>query len=225
MKAEAGDTDASPRTALSHRPASFVLSFILGAACVAGFAPLACFPLTILALAGLMLLWRTTQTSIAAAAHGYCFGLGLFLFGVSWVYVSLAEFGGMPLAVAGLATLLFCMILSLYPAGVGYLQHKIGGTFTLRVLLVMPALWATAEWLRDVVTGFPWLAFGYAEVIDGPFVALAPVFGVFGVSLASAFASGLLAFALAPIIEARRAGAPRSAAYLRVVPVIVLLLA
>jgi len=49
--------------------------------------------------------------------------------------------------------------------------------------------------LRDVVTGFPWLAFGYAQIPSGPFVALAPVIGVFGVSLASAIAAGLLAIA------------------------------
>jgi apolipoprotein N-acyltransferase len=204
MKDETGRTGVSSRVSFSHRPASFVLSFALGAVSVAGFAPLAWFPLPILALAGLMLVWRAATTKKIAALHGYSFGLGLFLFGVSWVYVSLADFGGMPLSLAALATLLFCMILALYPAAVGYLQQRIGGTFVARVLLSIPALWTIAEWLRDVVTGFPWLAFGYAQVASGPFLALAPMVGVFGVSLASAVAAGLLAILLEQVVVAIR---------------------
>jgi apolipoprotein N-acyltransferase len=193
MKDDAGIAAASPHVSFSHQPLSYVLSFALGALCVAGFAPLAWFPLPILALAGLMLLWRNAESPKAAALHGFCFGFGLFIFGVSWVYVSLAEFGGMPVPVAALATLLFCLILALYPAAVGYAQQRLGGSFTMRVLLTIPALWTIAEWLRDTVTGFPWLAFGYAQTPPSPLAGFAPVTGVFGVSLACSLASGLLA--------------------------------
>jgi apolipoprotein N-acyltransferase len=187
-----------------HRPASFVLSFALGALCVAGFAPLAWFPLPIVALAGLMLIWCATPTRKAAALHGFCFGLGLFLFGVSWVYISLAEFGGMPAPIAALATLLFCVILALYPAGVGYVQQRLAGGNLTRNLFLIPALWTLAEWLRDAVTGFPWLAFGYAQIAGGPLAAFAPVAGVFGVSLACALVSGILAVCVAHAIDAIR---------------------
>jgi apolipoprotein N-acyltransferase len=204
MKDEAGAEGHTPRRFSPSHPASFFLSFCLGALCVTGFAPLAWMPLPILALAGLMLVWRATPGRKIAAVHGFCFGLGLFLFGVSWVYVSLAEFGGMPEVLAAFATLLFCMILALYPAAVGYAQERIGGSFPARALLSIPALWMLSEWLRDAVTGFPWLAFGYAQVANDPFAALAPVAGVFGVSLASALASGLLAVLLASLDDTVR---------------------
>jgi apolipoprotein N-acyltransferase len=204
MKDEAGAEGNALRRFSPLHPASFLLSFSLGALCVAGFAPLACYPLPIFALAGLIMVWGATPAPKPAAIHGFCFGLGLFLFGVSWVYVSLADFGGMPAPLAALATLLFCMILALYPAAVGYLQRSLGGGDLMRTLLLIPALWTISEWLRDVVTGFPWLAFGYAQTAGGAFAGIAPVAGVFGVSLACAFASGLFAVLLAPAIGAKR---------------------
>jgi apolipoprotein N-acyltransferase len=203
MENEAGaESNASRRFSPLH-PASFLLSFSLGALCVAGFAPLNWYLLPILALTGLMLIWRVTPAPRPAALHGFCFGLGLFLFGVSWVYVSLADFGGMPAPLAALATLLFCMILALYPAAVGYVQQRLGGGDLTRTLLLIPALWTISEWLRDAVTGFPWLAFGYAQVGGGALAVIAPVAGVFGVSLACALASGLFALLLASVIGAR----------------------
>ena len=50
---------------------------------------------------------------------GFWFGLGLFGAGVSWVYVSLHTFGGMPAPLAGIATVGFCAFLALFPAAAG----------------------------------------------------------------------------------------------------------
>jgi apolipoprotein N-acyltransferase len=193
------------------RPSALLLSSALGAVSAVGFAPLAWFPLPVLALAALMLVWREVNAHAsqhgarAAAWHGFAFGLGLFLSGVSWVYVSLADFGGMPAPLAAVATLLFCGILALYPAAVGYLQQRIGGIFTMRALLSIPALWTIGEWLRGTVTGFPWLAWGYAHSPPSPLAGFAPVLGVYGVSLAAAVSAGALAALAASLLGGRRA--------------------
>jgi apolipoprotein N-acyltransferase len=61
------------------------------------------------------------------------------------------------------------------------------------MLMVMPAIWVLAEWLRGLLfTGFPWLVFGYSQVPTSPLAGYAPLFGVYGVSLAVTASAGLL---------------------------------
>jgi apolipoprotein N-acyltransferase len=166
----------------------------LGAVAVAAFGDRALWPLPLTTFAALAWLWLGAPTPRAAAALGFAFGAGHFFVGVSWVYVSLHDFGGLPAPVAGLATIVFCLILAAYPAAVGWLQAKLAAPTPLRLMLVIPALWTVAEWVRSwLFTGFPWLALGYSQ-LDGPLAGFAPVVGVFGVSfLAAAVAGALLA--------------------------------
>lgn len=171
----------------------WALPFLLGGATVAGFAPFHLFPLPVLTLAVLFHLWWHAGSRRAAARLGFAFGCGLFLFGVSWVYVSLHDFGGMPASVAALATLLFCLFLALFPAAVGWAAAARGRRWA-SVVLVMPAVWTLAEWVRGwIFTGFPWLAVGYAAVPRGPLAGFAPLVGVYGVSWLTALSAGLLA--------------------------------
>ena len=138
------------------------------------------------ALAVLVHLWVRAPTPRAAFLAGFFFGLGFFLVGVSWVYVSLHRFGAMPAPLAAFATLGFCAFLALFPALAGWTQAK------LRAPLAIPALWVFAEWLRGtILTGFPWLSIGNAA-IDTPLAGFAPVGGVYLLSLLSMIAAGLL---------------------------------
>ncbi|MSP98711.1 MAG: apolipoprotein N-acyltransferase [Betaproteobacteria bacterium] len=172
--------------------AEYAIAFLAGAATVAGFAPVGAFPLPVVTLALLLWLWRRHAGARKKFFLGFAFGAGLFGVGVSWVYVSLHDFGLMPAPLAGVATLIFCAILALYPSAAGAalaLFHSRPG-FT--ALLAFPALWTLAEWMRTwVLTGFPWLSMGYSQA-GMPLGAIAPVLGVFGVSFLTAFSSGLL---------------------------------
>ncbi len=109
------------------------------------FAPVGAFPLLPLALGLLFLLLRTAATPRQGALYGWAFGSGLFLAGVSWVYVSLNVFGGMPAWLAGLATLLFCLVLALYPALVGALAVRLRTAQPALDALAFAALWTLAE--------------------------------------------------------------------------------
>ncbi len=72
-----------------------------------GFAPFGLSALPVFTLAGLFFLWRRARHPRTAAATGFAFGIGLFGVGVSWVYVALAQFGGMEGSLAALATVGF----------------------------------------------------------------------------------------------------------------------
>jgi apolipoprotein N-acyltransferase len=172
--------------------ARLTAAFAIGALSVAAFGDRTLWPLPLAACAALAWLWLRAPTARAAAALGFAFGIGHFGLGVSWVYVSLHQFGGLPAPIAGLATLVFCVILAAYPAAVGWAQATLAGPPALRLMLVMPSLWTLAEWLRSwLFTGFPWLALGYSQ-LDGPLAGFAPVAGVFGISFLAAAAAGAL---------------------------------
>ena len=186
-------TPAASRAArLAAACAPGAASMALGAVAVAAFGDWLLFPLPLLALAALYWLWLRAPSPRAAATLGFAFGLGHFLVGVSWVYVSIHDFGGLPAPIAGFATIVFCAILAAYPAAVGWAQAKLAAPVAVRLMLVIPAAWALTEWLRGwLLTGFPWLALGYSQ-LDGPLAGFAPVAGVFGVSLLTAVVAGAL---------------------------------
>jgi apolipoprotein N-acyltransferase len=167
-----------------------VIAFLAGAATVLAFAPAGVFPLALLTFAVLIHFW-IAATPRHAFWSGYWFGLGLFGAGVSWVYVSLHTFGGMPPPLAALATFLFCAFLALFPAGTGWLQARIPAHPAVRACLLIPAAWVLFEWLRSwIFTGFPWLSAGYAAV-GWPLQGYAPLLGVFGLSFLTLSLAGM----------------------------------
>jgi len=179
-----------------------VLPFLLGAAAVAGFAPFYLYPLPILALSGLLLFWERSRDSRSAATIGLSFGLGMFLVGVSWVYVSLHDYGGMGMLTAATFTLVFCAIPACYPALIGAILKRVPASRPVRLLFFFPALWALSEWVRGwLFTGFPWLALGYSQAPASPLAGFAPLLGVFGVSLVGAIVAAALASAVIRISE------------------------
>ena len=168
-------------------------ALLAGVACVFGFAPFGIFPVPILALAALFIVWQGAATPRVAAGQGFWFGLGFFSAGISWIYVALHDYGDMPMWLALLATLLFSAFLALLPTLAAYVQARIQASAPVRFLLIMPAVWVAVEWLRGTLfTGFPWLSLGYAHT-DSPLAGFAPVLGVYGVSLMAAVSAGLLA--------------------------------
>jgi apolipoprotein N-acyltransferase len=175
---------------------AFLLALLGGAVSVLGFAPFGWFVLVFLGVGALAFLLERAPDPRAGFVCGLGWGLGVFLCGVSWLYVALNRYGGMPMPLAAFAIVLFCLYLALYPALAGalYVRLKSGGVVWRGALFA--ALWLLAEWLRGVVfTGFPWLATGYSQTPPSPLAAYLPVFGVYGVGGALAFVSALAALA------------------------------
>lgn len=186
----------------------------LGAMAVAAFAPFGWFPLAWLAWAGFYLFVSRADSPREAGWLGFTFGFGHFLAGVSWVYVSLHDFGGMALPMAALASALLCAYLGLFPAlaawGLGRLKRRGLGPWAL--VFAFAGLWTLTEWARGwFLTGFPWLSLGYSQTPPSPLAGFAPVLGVYGMGLVTA----LLAACAAEVVASRR--------WAMVLPVILLL--
>jgi len=183
---------------------------LLGAAHASSFAPWELPWMQWLAMAGLFALALRTERSGDAALAGLAFGLGWFGLGISWVYISMHVYGGMPAVLAAAATAAFAAYLALFPALGLWLGVRLAKGAATRALFSLPAAWTAAEWLRGVVlTGFPWLAGGYAHS-SGPLAGFAPLAGIFGVTLVAAVIAG--AIALAAIRQGRGSLAPAALA-------------
>ena len=166
----------------ADRPAlTRLIAFILGSCMSLSFAP---FGLSLLApLLLLPLLFVCMNVSPRdAAAHAFWFGLGMFLTGTYWIYISVHVFGNAALWIALLLMVGLALIMALLVGIAGWLISRLSKGETWLMLLVAPASWVAIEWTRGwIFTGFPWLALGYSQ-IDSLFAGWAPVLGVYGVS-------------------------------------------
>jgi apolipoprotein N-acyltransferase len=183
-------------------------SLLLGSAGAFAFTPLGGVNGVLLSLAvwaGLFwLLYRQGKTTTQGALIAAMFGLGFFGSGVSWVYISLHDFGGMSPALAGLATFLFCGLLASFHALFGFLfvllrnclQGEVAQS-ALPIALLFGTLWGLLDWVRGwIFSGFPWLSLGYSQISAdptlSPLAGYFPLLGVFGVSLLTALSAALL---------------------------------
>lgn len=124
---------------------------------------------------------------------GLFFGLGFFGVGISWVYISIHDYGHLHSVIAAGITLLFLIYLSLFPALVAtifcYLAIK---SKPIASGLLFSALWTGSDYLRSILfSGFPWLLTGFGQV-DTPAIHLLPIIGVFGTGFVTCFAATLL---------------------------------
>lgn len=181
---------------LLHRLKRPVAAAFVGALTTLAFAPYQLWPLALLSpLLLLALLYQ--QSARHALAIGYVWGLGQFATGISWVHVSIDNFGGMPKIASVFLMALLVGYLSVYSALWAWsLNRFFPRSNRSRYLLAAPALWLIFDWLRGwVMTGFPWLWLGYSQ-IDSPLANFAPLGGVELLTLLLMMCSGALMYAI-----------------------------
>lgn len=179
-----------------HRLWRPLVAVFIGASTTLAFAPYQMWLFAIISPTVLLLLLNQVKTK-QALAIGYAWGFGQFATGISWVHVSIDNFGGMPKPVSVLLMTGLVGYLAIYPAlFAGALNRWFYKPNWLKLLVGAPALWLISEWLRGwVMTGFPWLTLGYSQ-IDSPLASFAPVGGVDLISYILLLVSGAIVMAL-----------------------------
>lgn len=169
-----------------------VIALLAGCLVPLSFAPFNIWPLGILAL-GIFALLINQQSLKAVWWRSWCFGVGMYGLGVSWIYVSISGFGDAPAPLAAFLVAIFVFFMAaffslpFYAFGRWFCRHP------LSLIIAFPATWLISEWLRTwLLTGFPWLLIGYADLTNW-LSGWAPVVGVMGLSLLSAFTASVLA--------------------------------
>jgi apolipoprotein N-acyltransferase len=169
-----------------------ILALISGALLPLAFAPFHFVVIALLSPAALLYAWLNA-TPKQAAFRGWLYGIGQFGVGISWVYISIHNYGQAPVPLAALITCLFILYLALFPTLQGYLFTRLFPKNNLiKLVIVFPCSWVVFELLRSwLFTGFPWLLLGYTQSntwLNG----YAPLIGVYGISLIVACCSALL---------------------------------
>ncbi|ANS84710.1 Apolipoprotein N-acyltransferase [Vibrio scophthalmi] len=181
---------------LVHRLKRPVGAAFVGALTTFAFTPYQLWPLAILSVVAL--LWLLDgQSTKKAIFIGFAWGVGQFATGISWVHVSIDNFGGMPKIASLFLMFLLVSYLAIYPAlFAGLLNRFAAKSDRLRFLLIAPALWLICDWLRGwVMTGFPWLWLGYSQ-IDSPLASFAPLGGVELITLLIVISGSAIAYTL-----------------------------
>nr|WP_300313570.1 apolipoprotein N-acyltransferase [Halomonas sp.] len=157
--------------------------------------------------AALMYAGLSRQNGRQAFLRGWMYGLGLFGTGASWVYVSIHEYGYTSAPLAFFLTSLFVVCMALFIAvPLGLYRRFCGQRLS---VLTFAGAWVLMEWLRTwLFTGFPWLLLGTSQV-NSPLASLAPIGGVYLLSLVVALSGALFVqacrgrwLALAPLAVA-----------------------
>ncbi|MFA7602087.1 MAG: apolipoprotein N-acyltransferase [Novosphingobium sp.] len=204
-----------------HRPLAFCLArprgfaLALGGLAACGFQPLALWPLTLLAVAGLIELVARARGWRDAALIGWLFGVSHFSLGNNWIATAFTYQAQMPAWLGGIAVVVLSLYLAVFPmlAATGAWLLARRASQEARDIALVPAFaacWIVGEWLRAwLFTGFAWNPL--AMVLLGAFdtqglAGLAPWTGTYGLSGLVVILAGMIR--VWPIL-ARRAGQDR----------------
>lgn len=117
------------------------------------------------------------------------FKLGVFTGFVSflgilyWIIIAVHTYGNVPLILSGLILLLLVIYLSLFTGAFTFLTRLVQIRSGIQTILIAPILWVALEYLRSfLLTGFPWAYLGHTQYLNLPFIQMADITGVYGLS-------------------------------------------
>ncbi len=129
-------------------------------------------------------------------ALGYKCGILWFAGTCYWIFDTMHRYGGLPVPVAALTLLLFCMYVGLYHGMFGLLLALVAGSkisghkndaagsaaAIRRALGAAPFLWVAVELARTRITAFPWELLGYSQTGNFALTRITTIVGVYGLS-------------------------------------------
>lgn len=162
---------------------SFVVALLSGALTALAFPK---FNLSVLAWISLIPLFFILSRCRPKDAFGYGLAAGFSFYGLLlyWIPNVPYHYGGMPMGLSFIIFLLLALVLGCYWALFSLAFAVLKGPFPKLAFILAPFLWVAIEYLMTyALTGFPWGILGYSQSADIPFLQLACITGVYGLSL------------------------------------------
>ena len=156
-----------------------------------GFAPFDLWFLTIISLSLYLYLLKDVNKR-QSLVIGFFYGVGIWLIGISWVYVSIHYHGNIHIINSLFLTMLLVLCLSIYISLHALVYSFFRTHKVIDALLVFPSSWLGLEIIREsAFTGFPWLIAGTA--LGGSFLdGWIPIIGATGTTIFLLMLSGCL---------------------------------
>jgi apolipoprotein N-acyltransferase len=164
------------------RKRDILLSLLSGVLLILSFPN---FDLEFLAWVALVpLLWAVDGQGVWNSFKlGFLTGLVSFLGIIYWIIVAVHTYGNVSIIPSVLILLLLVGYLSLFIGAFTFLNRFIQIRLGLQTILLAPLLWVSLEYLRSFfLTGFPWASLGYSQYINLPFIQMADITGIYGLS-------------------------------------------
>lgn len=181
-----------------------LLSPLAGVFLTLAFAPYNYSFLALISLVFVFYSWLD-DSSFRVTLRAYLFGIGLFASGISWVYISIHDYGGAPAVGAVLLTIAVVCFWSLFPALTAYLSIKLCRQKNkLRLIWTIPFVWILIEYFRGYwfLNGFPWLQISYT-LFDTPLQGYIPIIGGYGAGFLLAITASFIVAGLKKMVKAR----------------------
>jgi apolipoprotein N-acyltransferase len=114
---------------------------------------------------------------------GFITGFISFVGIIYWIVFAMHTYGNVPFMVSVLILLLLVGYLSLFFGTFAFLSRYLQSRFGPYAIMLTPFLWVSLEYLRSfLLTGFPWANLGHSQYLNLPFIQIADVTGVYGLS-------------------------------------------
>jgi apolipoprotein N-acyltransferase len=149
---------------------------------------------------------------------GYKCGILWFAGTCYWIFSVMHHYGGLPVPMAALTLLLFCMYVGLYHGMFGLLLALVAGSASAvhgskpaaaaasirRALGAAPFLWVAVELARTRITAFPWELLGYSQTANFSLTRVTTIVGVYGLSFEILLVNSVFAAAFLSPKEQRK---------------------
>jgi apolipoprotein N-acyltransferase len=142
--------------------------------------------LSVLAWISLIPLFFSLSAARRAGAgflRGAAAGAAFYAVLLYWIPAVPAHYGGMPPWLCLIIYMALALFLALYWGLFGAVFVRVGRAFPAAAFLLAPFFWVACEFLTaHVFTGFPWGILGTSQHRDIPFIQIASLAGVYGIS-------------------------------------------
>lgn len=120
---------------------------------------------------------------------GLLFSLGILY----WIVIAIHTYGNINLFLSFIILLLLVLYLSFYIALFTFITRFFQLELGIKATLLSPFIWVSLEYLRSFfLSGFPWANLGHSQYLNLPFIQMADITGVYGLSFGIVLANSTL---------------------------------